>query len=115
MTQPSVPPGKSILGLDQNLVGALAYVLGLVTGIVILLVEPENRYVRFHAFQSTFTFLVVAVLFLMVMGLPVVSWLLATPFVLAVIVLWVFLMVKALNGERYKLPIVGDWADARVK
>ena len=115
MSPPGAPSGKSVFGLDQNLVGALAYVLGIVTGVVFLLIEPENRYVRFHAFQSTFTFLVVAVLFLMVMGLPVVGWLLITPFVLAVIALWAYLMFKAVSGERYKLPFVGDWADAQVK
>lgn len=114
MSAPS-PPAKTNTGIDQNLAGALAYLLGVVTGIVFLLLEPENRYVRFHAFQSTFTFIVVAVLFLMVMGLPVVGWLLVVPFVVAVTVLWIFLMFKALTGERYKLPFVGDWADGQLK
>ena len=114
MTPPS-PPARTNTGLDQNLAGALAYLLGVVTGALFLLIEPENRYVRFHAFQSIFTFVVVAVLFLMVMGLPVVGWLLVAPFVVAVTALWAFLMFKAVTGQRYKLPFVGDWAEAQLK
>lgn len=110
----SLPPGKSSTGLDQNLAGAMTYLLGLVTGIGFLIIERENRYVRFHAFQSTFTFLVVAVVYLMMLGLPIVNWLLMVPFSLGVTALWAFLMFKAIQGQQYKLPLVGDWADAQV-
>jgi uncharacterized membrane protein len=114
MTAPT-PPGKSSTGLDPNLAGALAYLLGIVTGVVFLIVEHENRDVRFHAFQSTFTFLAVGVAYLLMLGLPILNWLLVVPFFLAVTGLWAFLMFKAVRGERYKLPFVGDWAEAQLK
>jgi len=109
------PSSKTTSGLDQNLAAALAYVLGALSGVVFLLVEPENRYVRFHAFQSTFTFLAVAVLLLIVMGLPFIGWLLWVPSFLAVTALWAFLMFKALNGQWYKLPFIGEWAEQQLK
>ena len=106
---------KTATGLDQNLVGALAYLLGVVSGIVLLLIEPDNRYVRFHAFQSTFTFLAVLLLFLVLMGLGVIGWILWIPSFLGVTALWAFLMFKALSGVRYKLPLIGEWADQQVR
>jgi uncharacterized membrane protein len=114
MSGPPVP-GKSSTGIDQNLAGALTYLLGIVTGVVFLIIEQENRYVRFHAFQSTFTFVAVAVTYLLILGLPILNWLLVVPFFLAVTALWAFLMFKAVQGERYKLPLIGDWADAQLK
>jgi uncharacterized membrane protein len=108
-------PGKSSTGIDPNLAGALTYLLGIVTGVVFLIIEQENRYVRFHAFQSTFTFVAVAVAYLLILGLPILNWLLVVPFFLAVTGLWGFLMFKAVQGERYKLPLIGDWADAQLK
>jgi len=106
---------KTATGLDQNLVGALAYLLGVVSGIVLLLIEPDNRYVRFHAFQSTFTFLAVLVLFLVLMGLGVIGWILWIPCFLGVTALWAFLMFKALSGVQYKLPLIGEWAEQQVR
>ena len=104
-------PGKSAAGLDQNLAGALTYLGGAITGILFLIVERENRFVRFHALQSTATFLGVLVLQILIANAPVLSgviyWLLIAP----VIVLWVVLMAKAVKGERFKLPFIGDWAE----
>jgi uncharacterized membrane protein len=110
-----MPSPKTSTGLDENLVGALAYLLGLVSGVILLLIEPDNRYVRFHAFQSTFTFLAVAMLFIVLMGLGVIGWILWVPCFVGVTALWVFLMFKALNGVQYKLPLLGDWAEAQIK
>ena len=112
---PTSPPEKTNTGLDQNLAGGLAYLLGPVTGIVLLLIEPENRYVRFHAFQSLFTFVSIAVLVLILSGVPVIGRLVWAASFLATMVLWVYLMYKALMGERYKLPFIGDWAENQLK
>jgi uncharacterized membrane protein len=107
MTTPS--PGT--LKLDPNLAAALAYLGGVMSGVVFLILEKQNRYVRFHAMQSTITFLIVLVADLMLMGLGVIGWMLNIPFLLAVIALWIFLMFKAMTGVEYKLPYVGEWAE----
>ena len=49
--------------------------------------------------------------YLLVHSLPVVGRFLAFFVLMGIIVLWVFLMVKAVRGQRYKLPYIGDWAE----
>lgn len=109
------PSGESSLKLDPNVAAALSYVCGMLSGIAFLILEKQNRYVRFHAMQSTITFVLVLVADLMLMGLGVVGWVLAVPFIVAVVVLWIFLMFKAMNGEQYKLPYVGEWAEQHLR
>jgi uncharacterized membrane protein len=95
-------------------VGALAYLFGLVSGLILLAIEKDSNYVRFHAAQSTVVFGAVLVLNLMLLGTPVVGWLLLVPFLVAVVILWVFLMFKAVSGERYRLPYVGEFAERQL-
>lgn len=95
----------SSTGLDITLAAMLAYAGGWVTGLVFLMIEKNSRFVRFHAAQSVMTFLP---LFLAFWFLPL--WFLLWPLSVA---LWILLMYKALQGERYKLPFVGDLAARR--
>ncbi|MDZ7663108.1 DUF4870 domain-containing protein [Thiohalophilus sp.] len=104
---------KTTLGIDQNIEAVLCYVLGWLTGIVFLLLEKENRFVRFHAMQSLVVFLALFVLSLIVGWIPVIGLLSPVIFLLAVI-LWILLMVKAFQGEIYKLPWAGDFAEKQV-
>jgi uncharacterized membrane protein len=106
--------GRAGTGLDPNLAATFAYLGGVLTGILFLIVEKQDRYVRFHAMQSTITFLGVFVLHLMLMGTPL-GWMLTGPLVVGTALLWAFLMWKAFKGERYKLPYVGEWAEQQVK
>lgn len=112
---PSSPQSDSSLKLDPNLAAALSYLGGLVSGLIFLAIEKQNRYVRFHAMQSTITFVLVLLADLLLMGLGVLGWLLAVPFIVAVVVLWVFLMFKAMSGVQYKLPYVGEWAEQQLR
>jgi uncharacterized membrane protein len=106
---------RSSTGWDPNVVAALAYVAGCVSGIAVLFIEKDSRYVRFHAMQSTITFVVVAVAALLVSSLPLVAVPACVALVVAVAVLWFFLMYKALNGQRYKLPYIGDIAEQKTR
>ncbi len=47
---------KTALGLSENIEGALAYLAGWITGLVFWFLEPENKFVRFHAMQSIVVF-----------------------------------------------------------
>jgi uncharacterized membrane protein len=109
------PARKSGSGLEPHLAATIAYLGGALTGIILLLLEKDDRYVRFHAMQSTITFLGVLVLHFVLMGMPVIGWSLYHLFVLAVAALWVFLMVKAFYGKMYKLPYIGDLAERQVR
>lgn len=106
--------GKTSTGIQANVAGLLCYLLGVVTGVVFILIEKENKFVRFHAMQSIVVFGVLFVLgvalgFLPVVGLPLlpVLWIFE-------IVLWVVLMIKAYQGEHFKLPIAGDFAEKQI-
>lgn len=106
---------KTATGLDPNVAAALAYGVGWVTGIIFLLAEPKNRFVRFHAMQSTIVFLALSVLTIVLQVLPIVGMLIAVFLVVPLsAVLWLILMFKAYQGERFKLPIAGDMAEQRI-
>jgi len=106
---------KSSIGLDSNVAGALAYAIGWVTGLAFLLTERKNPFVRFHALQSTFAFGALSVAWMVSLSIPVFGWLLGFLIILpASVVLWLFMMFKAYQGERYKLPVFGDMAEQRI-
>lgn len=106
---------RSSLGLDPNLSGLLAYLAGFVSAVVLLVLEKENRSVRFHAYQSLATFGGLFVLSLVVGLIPFVGWLIALLLSPVSLILWIVLMVKAYQGERFKLPVVGDWAEEQAQ
>ena len=106
-------------GLAENVAGLLCYVLGWVSGIVFLIIEPKNKFVRFHAVQSIVTFgsITVISIALSILGLiPFIGVLfdiLGYIVGLIAFVLWIVLMVKAYQGTIYKLPWAGDFAEKR--
>ena len=105
---------KSVFDLEENHAAALSYVLTFVTGLPVLVLEKENKYVRFHAMQSTLLGLTMLVL-RFVLGILTIVPLLG---VLAAIANWavgiltvvavVYLILQALKGTEFKLPILGD-------
>jgi uncharacterized membrane protein len=108
--------------LPEALAGALAYFL--LPAIVFLFVEPykKNRFVRFHSFQCLGFFLagVILVATLRVLGfllylVPVIGhplvWLVSMVVGLAFFMIWAVLVVKALQGEMFKLPLLGEFAE----
>ncbi len=104
---------KTTLGIDENIEALLCYILGWLTGIVFLLLEKENLFVRFHAMQSLVVFLALFILSIVVGWIPVLGLLTPLIFLLAVI-LWILLMLKAFQGERYKLPWAGEFAENQI-
>jgi uncharacterized membrane protein len=110
--------------LGENVVGALAYSLGFVTGIIFYVLGKQNSFVRFHSVQSIVVFGGLAALsvginillgvfvFVPVLGRVfvalggVVMWVVG----LVGFVLWIVLLVKAYQGERFELPVVGPLA-----
>ncbi len=105
---------KQAAAQNQNLLGALAYLLGFITGIILLLVEKENKFVRFHAMQSTIVFLGIFVAQFILGVIPVIGALLGMLLSIASLILWLVLMIKAFQGELYKLPYIGKIADEQL-
>lgn len=105
------PQEASSTGLDPNLAGLLCYLAWFITGIVFIVIEKKNRYVRFHAFQSLAVFGALFVLSVILPVLPLIGGPLAFLVGVGSLILWILLMVKAYQGERFKLPLAGDWAE----
>ena len=111
------PAGPAAGGMTDNVAALLCYPLGFITGIIFLAVAPYNRsrFVRFHAFQSIFlsiAWAAVAVI-LSILGSATLDISFGLLFLvrLAFLAATILLMVKAYQGERFKLPIIGDLAE----
>ena len=98
-------------GLKENTAGVLCYVLGWVTGIVFLIIEPKNNFVRYHAFQSIIVFVVVNVAGVVLSWIPFIGGFLSGVVGLIGFILWILLMVMAAQEKRYKVPWAGDLAE----
>ena len=107
----SNPSSGSSDGLDPKVGGLLAYLFGFVSGIKLYLIS-KDPYIRFHALQSTIFFIAIWIAILVLTFIPVIN--LITPILyLLEIVMWIVLMVKAYQGEKFKLPVIGDMAEER--
>lgn len=125
-TARTVGSETSVGGLEPNVAGALAYVLGFLSGLVIFLLEDHDQFVRFHAAQSMVVFgglwaLAIAVsvfsaflgaangIFLLLINLLFsMIWFFVA---LATFVLWIYLIVKAYKGETPRIPVAAGIAD----
>lgn len=120
-TAPSQPGG----GLAPNLASLLCYICSPLTGLIFVLIEKENQDVRFHAWQSIFVgaaFIVIGgvigifvrILLSISLSLGIIGTLFNLVYSLAVLGLWIFLMIKAYQGERFKVPFLGDLAEKQL-
>ena len=115
--------GAQQTGMAENVAGALCYLLGWITGIIFLLID-KRPFVRFHATQSIVVFGGLQIIGLIlggfwgvgIVGLPGFrtmgfGWGLYWLLDLIVFVLWIVLMIKAHQGERFRVPIAADLAE----
>lgn len=117
---------KTSLGLDPRLEAALAYFLSafiaFISGLIFFLIEKDNKFVRFHALQSaafSVAVIVLSTIATVISGIlafiPILGWLIGVLMwaILAVgtLIYWIILIVKSAQGEYYKIPVIGDWAE----
>jgi uncharacterized membrane protein len=105
---------KTSTGMNQNVAGLLCYLAGWITGLIFFLIEKENRFVRFHAMQSIITFGSLTVIFMILGFIPFVGWMLMPVLAILQLILWIVLMVKAYQGQLFKLPVIGDMAEKNI-
>ena len=119
---------RSSTGLDANIAAALSYFLGLLSGAVFFGIETESRFVKFHAMQSML--LSVAAIVMWIVYLVVITVFTRIPFLgivvgilgllgwavlmLGFLGVWLFCMFRAFQGERFKLPYLGEVAEKQV-
>ena len=103
-------------GLSETAAGAIAYIT-IIPAIIFLVMEPYNRssFIRFHSWQSVFFGITVAIVHFVLGVIPILGWLLLLPVGIALLILWIFVMIKASKGERYKIPFIGNFAEQAAK
>lgn len=117
----AIPQAPTSTGISANVAGLLAYVLGPLTGVLFLVIEKENRFVRFHAAQSIAVGLALialsiafSILSAVVAVVPILGWIVALlaglVFALLTFVLWIVLMLRAFRGREWEVPVVGRYA-----
>ena len=128
--QPPAQAGKSSTGLDENIAALLSYVFGWLSGLIFFLMEKDSRLVRFHAMQSillSVAAIVILVVFWIVAGilgvvlsyisgllsflLWIVTVLVGGVLGLAIVVGAIICLVKAFQGQYFKLPVIGNLAE----
>jgi len=105
-----VPQQTAQAGLNDNTAGALAYVT-IIPAIIFLVVEPykNSSFVRFHAWQCIFLYLVGFVLGF-VNVIPILGQIVFLVAMVALFVVWLMALIKALKGERWEIPLIGKYA-----
>lgn len=121
MTNPATTTGDSSTGLSPNIAAALSYVLGPITGVLFLVLEKQNRFVRFHAAQSITVgvalialSIALSILSTVLAFIPVLGWIVAILLSLGLglgsFVLWIMLMWRAWQGREWETPVAGSFA-----
>ncbi|PIU30173.1 hypothetical protein COT07_02065 [Candidatus Woesearchaeota archaeon CG07_land_8_20_14_0_80_44_23] len=111
----SATSGKSSLNMDENIESLLCYLGGWVTGIIFLVLEKKNRNVKFHAWQSIITFGILSIIGAIFSVIPIIGWLIARAVGVLFFILWIVLMIKAYNKEKWLVPIIGDIIEKNIK
>ena len=128
--QSPAPVRKSSTGLDENIAALLSYVFGWVSGLIFFLIEKDSRLVRFHAMQSLLfnvLFGVIAIVLWIFMAIllvistqisgvvstliSLIATLIWIALVIGVLVGWILCLIKAFQGQYFKLPIIGNFAE----
>ena len=128
-SQPPVP-GKSSTGMDENVAALLSYIFGWVSGLIFFLIEKDSRLVRFHAMQSIIfnvTFAVIGIVLWIVAAvllvissqisgvlstlISLIATLIWIGLFIGVLVGWILCLIKAYQGQYFKLPLIGNFAE----
>ena len=106
---------KTSTGLEENIAGLLCYLVWPITGIIFFILEKDNQFIRFHALQSIITIVALFILRFALGAIPAIGWLMEMMIGLLTLALWIVLMVKAYQKEKFKLPVIGDIAEQQIK
>jgi len=115
-TPPSAPSSGGT-GLAPNVASLLCYLCTWVTGLIFLLIEKDNKDVKFHAWQAIFLGIAVFVAYLVIMivgfipYLGIVAMILNLVVWLGFLVVWIIAMIKAYQGTKWLIPIIGPMAE----
>jgi len=102
---------RTLKDLTPNVAALLCYVVGWISGIVFLVLEQKNRFVRFHALQSIIIFAILSIAGGIFGHAPLVGTVFSALIGVATFVIWILLIVKSQSSDIYKFPWAGDLAE----
>ena len=105
---------RTLTNLRPGVAALLCYLGFWITGIIFLVLEQKNRFIRFHAAQSIVVFGFLNIVAAMLGPIPFVGWFFSTVTGVLAFVLWLVLMIRASNEEMFKLPVAGDLAEKMI-
>lgn len=112
MSNDPTKQNETSIGMNENVGAMISYIF--IIGIVFLFLEKNNRFIRFHSFQSIFlavaTFLVTTILNV----IPFIGWFINVIISPIILLLVIFMMYQAYQGKYYKLPFLGDLAEKQL-
>lgn len=101
---------------DRNIVAAICYipVFSVVISLVILFVEKEDRFIRFHALQAFLISLIYYLAVFLFGGIPFFGGIISGLIFVLAIIIWLWGMLSAYRGQILKLPVIGNFVEKRV-
>ncbi len=100
------------LSSESKLFAFLAYFLGIVGFVIVLLVKKKDSFAMYHAKQSLVLSIFAIIVYICGMFIPIIGWFIILPLgYLAIIIFWVMGVIRALTGEEKPLPFIGGYAD----
>jgi uncharacterized membrane protein len=102
---------KNSMGLQENIAGLLCYFGFWVTGIIFIILKPNNKTVRFHAFQSAIVFGALNLAYYVFWFVPFFDWIINILLGALTFIIWVVLIVRTYQGQKWKLPVIGNLAE----
>jgi uncharacterized membrane protein len=97
-------------GIDENIAGLLCYLFGLISGLIFFFID-KRPFVKFHAMQSIILTVVLFVVYIILSIIPILGWIVMGLVGIGSFILWILLMVKAYQGQKWKLPVLGNLAE----
>ncbi|PKM93406.1 MAG: hypothetical protein CVU84_15575 [Firmicutes bacterium HGW-Firmicutes-1] len=108
------PIGQSSLGMGENVAALLAIIFSPISSIVILVLEKDSKFVKFHAIQAIALSVVIIVLNIVLGFIPILGWIVLFFVNLGAFVLWIIVLIKAYQGEWFEIPLVGKFSMEQV-
>jgi uncharacterized membrane protein len=112
MSTPPTPVQAQEETMSPNVIGGIAYIT-IIPAIIFLAMAPYNRdpFVRFHAWQSLIFGAGCLVVNIILGVIPILGWIVLAFFSIAALVIWLIAMLKAFKGEKWKIPVIGNFAE----
>ncbi|PKM52531.1 MAG: hypothetical protein CVV02_01915 [Firmicutes bacterium HGW-Firmicutes-7] len=108
------PIGQSSLGMGENIAALLAIIFSPISAIIILVMEKDSKFVKFHAIQSLALAVIIFVANIVLGFIPILGWIVLLFLNLGVFILWIILLIKSYQGEWFELPLVGKFSMEQV-